>query len=46
LQQVNPFGVPFGAPSALAPLSPPMWMMRVLSRPPGSSTAWMTRPIS
>jgi len=37
--------VPLSMPSALAPLSPLMYMIRVLSSCPMSSTAWMTRPI-
>src|SRR6476620_9211235 len=38
--------VPFTVPSALAPLSPLMKMMSVLSSLPRSCTAWTTRPIS
>src|SRR4029079_5343533 len=46
LKVVNSFGVPLSMPSALAPLSPLMYMIKVLLSSPRSSTAWITRPIS
>src|SRR4029078_13071701 len=39
LKVVNSFGVPLSMPSALAPLSPPMYMIKVLASSSASSRA-------